>query len=43
MLQKDQVRHFRITNKVYVELKVRAAKQSKPVGKIIEALVFPKK
>lgn len=43
MQKENQVRHFRITNKVYRELKVRAAKQGLTLNEILNNLLFPKK
>lgn len=43
MLDKDQVRHFRLSTRAYKELKIRSAKQGKPVGIIISELLWPKK
>jgi hypothetical protein len=39
----EQTRHFRLEDRVYTELKVRAAKKGVKVGAVIKELVFPKK
>lgn len=39
----EQTRHFRLSNRAYRELKIRAAKKGMKVGMIVEDLLFPKK